>query len=317
MRAHIIAAVFLATGAASAWASGGPSVETIEERLGETSQGAVQPGGGSSRAGVDGAAPSVGETDRALEGGLLLQTPSSFVFYSAADARDHLARIGAPVPRGAVLGMLAPLGKQPTDADFWGAVISFDAIGTVPETGAERVSAAGFLAEVRRARGPDAPPIEAFEPWPRYDAERDHLVWAERKAGEPAGARSVLYAHRLLGREGVAAMDIHLRPDQLGEALAVGPTLAQLITFVEGRRLADAGPQDRRSIYDVPGLITGRPAPTAAAAPSGAQAFLQTLPGGPTPWIAGAALAVAAAAGGAFLALSRRRKRFDDNLMPR
>lgn len=305
MRAIVVLLVLSLAAAAPARASGGPAVPTIEERLAEAAP----------QAEPAEAAPQAAE--RALEGGLIVSTPSSFVFYPAQEARAYLERINAPAPRGAVLGMLAPLGRTPADDAFWGAVIGFEPIGAVPEEGAEAVRSPAFLAETRDARGPNAPRLEAFQPWPKYDPARDTLVWAERTAGGPTAPRDVLYAHRVLGRQGVATVDVRLRPDQLGEALAVGPTLITLIRFAEGERREDAAPADRRSAYDVPGLITGRPMPAPAAArDTGLAAFAAGLPGGATAWIAGAALGVAAAAGAAFLALSRRRKPADDNLTP-
>lgn len=281
--------------------------------------GSVRPATPPAAGQTDVAPPPSQATQRAvpldLPGGIQANVPTSFVLYSAPEAQAYLQRIGAAVPSGQVAGLLAPVGKAPTDADFWGAVVTYTPLGYVAEDGSSAVSQTGFIDDVRAARGAAAPRLEAFEVLPVYSSAADTLVWAERTAASGGQTRTVTYSQRLLGREGVAKLDAHLRPDQLAEARAVGPAMLSVLSFPAGRRHGDYVRGDRLAEYDVPGLISGakRSAAQAVSAAGDGGGGGGGLPG----WAPWAAIGAAVAAAGAWLAfLVRRRDRDDPNLTP-
>lgn len=212
-------------------------------------------------------------------GALKLYVPANYYFLPAADARAHLQRIGAPVPSGEVLGMVAPAGSRPIDDGFWGAVISINPLGHVAEERAERLTAPDFVDEVRTARPAPAPRLEAFAVAPANDAARHVTTWTERyPAGAPT-ARTVRNEQRLLGRNKVAGVTIDARPDQSGAVSAAAPEIGRMLSFPAGQAYGDFIPaSDAAPLYDLPSLLTLKTKPVAEAAATPAPAPAATPP---------------------------------------
>lgn len=222
------------------------------------------------------AAPAAfGQTgDVAVPGGAIkLFVPANYYFLSGAEARAHLQRIGAPMPAGDVVGMVAPANTRPIDDNFVGAVISTNPLGHVAEERAERLTAPDFLEETRAARAATAPRLDGFAVPPTYDRSRRLASWTERSTG-PASARTVRSEQRLLGRNTVAGITIDGRADQQVAISAAASDVARMISFPAGQTYADFAPaSDTAPLYDLPSLVTLKPKPTsttvvAASAPA-------------------------------------------------
>ncbi len=270
-------------------------------------------------------APPVGQTGAIAlpqETGLALNVPQGYRFYSAEEAQRFLTRTGAPAPAGQVLGLLAPAGAQVHQGEDWATLIAYDPIGNVPVEGAARIGEPAFEADVRAARVTQSRPFEGFFAPPAFVEASPSASWAERAAAPGAGGRDLRHEMRLLGRNGVASLTTIGSADQLPAVQAAAPALMQMVAFGAGQRHADFNPaSDRRSDFDVPGLVlgmTGAPEAgvgEAAALPAGDQ---QGGPGlqGLFPWIA---IGIAALAGAGFLLMRTRRREEPDedpNLSP-
>jgi uncharacterized membrane-anchored protein len=193
-------------------------------------------------------------------------TPAGYQFYSADDARAFLQRAGAAPPEGQVLGMVGPSGQQPTAADFWGAVISYQDIGYVPSTRADALSAADFESQTRAARAAAGRPFEAFAVQPAFDPAAPSLSWGERTAADAPGVRNLRHEIRVLGRSGVSGVTVVARNDQLGQVVSAAPALQSMLAYPAGQRYGDRAVGDRTAALDVPGLITGAAAQPAVVA---------------------------------------------------
>jgi uncharacterized membrane-anchored protein len=249
-----------------------------------------------------------------------LNVPTSFLFYPADAARAHLTRIGAPAPGDDILGLLAPADKTPGQDDFWGAVVTYRALGRVDAGTATGLDEQGFVQTVRQARGASQRSFEAFETAPAFTAATNTLSWIEQTARPQPTATAFRAESRILGRRGVAGLTIPARENQLSQVKATLPSMLGMIGFNPGSAYADYNAQiDTASAYTVPGLVTNLPESGAVAEIAGAGGPGQTAqaksggPGGTNylPWLVGGAAVVGVLA---WLALANRRRPDDEDL---
>jgi uncharacterized membrane-anchored protein len=254
-------------------------------------------------------------------GDLSLNVPTSFSFFGPDVARAHLARVGAPLPAGELLGLLAPRGSSLDSPGFWGSVVSYQPIGHVSADTASGLSDGGFERSVRDARAAAGRAFEGFESNPSYTPTATALSWVERSARPSRTAQTVRYEQRLLGRNGVAAQTIVAREDQLGEIKASAPSMLSMMSFAPGQRYGDyVQASDAASSYTVPGLVTNLPTASpvgevaSVAGGTGAQSAKSAPAGAPQtnylPWLLGG---LALVGGLGWLALGNRGRRDDDD----
>lgn len=226
------------------------------------------------------AAGPKGQTGQvALPSGFALNVPAGYTFYPAADAHGHMARLDKAPPPGDVFGILAPVGKNPGDSDFWGAVVSFNPIGRVPDDTADAVSRVGFLEQVKKGRGAQAP--DAFIAAPVWDAPGKTLAWAELYPTKGPQDRNIREEARILTRDGALGFTALVNPASYDAAKRDMRKFTAAITQPAGRRYVDSAiATDRVAEYDVPGLITSikRSAGGAIAALPGATTTPTTTP---------------------------------------
>lgn len=257
------------------------------------------------------AAPTAPDGARAgvitLDEGVTLTIPQGWAFWAPAEAQAYLRRTQAAAPAGRVLGMIAPAEMRPSDANFWGSVVSFNPVGRVAEERGERFTQPDFLDETRATRPATAPRLTGFPVAPAYDPSRKGITWGERYDPSAPGAadRPIRLEHRLLGRRGVVGLTTPARSEQLMQLTALAPTLSAMLGFAPGSGYADAAAGDPAPVFDLPGVITNRPrgaAPVGMAAGAGGSGIsgtplTPTLPQ-PTATADAAGAAGAAATGG-------------------
>ena len=215
-------------------------------------------------------------------GAIQLTVPTGYYYYGPNEARAYLQRINAPAPSGDVLGMIAlAQGPRPIDDGFWAAVISYQPIGFVSETGAQNFASPDFVKEVQQARGgATGRQMQGFAAPPAHDSGRHAVTWTERYPAPNEAARSLRNEQRLLGREGVAGTTIDARPDQMPQVNAAGPQMLNMIGFTPGKTFsAYRQGQDPAPRYDLAGLLTRKPmsaTPAQAAAPTPTPAAAST-----------------------------------------
>jgi uncharacterized membrane-anchored protein len=252
-----------------------------------------------------------------------LTVPTSFLFYPADAARAHLARIGAPLPNGDVLGMIAPADRTPGQDNFWGAIVTYQQIGRVDAATATGLAESGFPQTVRQARNSAQRGFEGFESPPAFAAGSNSVSWIEQTARPQPTATAYRAETRVLGRRGVAGLTVPVRQDQLSEAKAMVPTMLGMVGFTQSNGYGDFNAQvDQPSAYSVPGLVTNMPSNGAVAQTAGidgpGMGAGKSGPAGTNylPWLVGGAAVVGLLA---WLALGNRRREDDEdpNIRPR
>lgn len=242
-------------------------------------------------------------------GGLSLNVPANYRFYSAAEARAYLQRANQQAPSGEIYGLLARNGEDIRAPGTWATVVSYEPIGYVQAETASGLSDANFETQVRDARQTQSRRFEGFATAPSFNAEAPYVVWAERVAAPGgAGGKDLRYEQKIMGREGVAGMTSIGSADQQPAIAAAATELRAMLSFPEGKRHADfQAASDTVSRYSVPGLVTGVPTASQALVERASTTGTgQTAFGGLSgyfPWIA---LGVVVLAGGGYLLMRRR-----------
>ncbi|MGE3143161.1 MAG: DUF2167 domain-containing protein [Hyphomonadaceae bacterium] len=257
-----------------------------------------------------------------LDGAVTLNVPAGYQFWPATEAQAYLQRANAQAPRGQVLGVIAPVDARPTQADFWGSIVSYEPVGYVPPGGAAELQAATFIDEVRAARQADNRPFLNFATAPAFDPTGS-LTWAETTVASGPNVRDLRHEQRLLGRTGVVSLTTLARSDQLGQVTSAGPNFASMVSFPQGARYADYNPQtDQTSIFDLAGLVANRTADGAVAEIAGMEApqgFVQqnstteTTGGGLQGWFPWIAIGVVVLAAIGWFAMGRRNRDIDQD----
>ncbi len=211
------------------------------------------------------------------DGAAKLQLRRGYTFLPAGDVPPILQKLGVQPPQGGIVGAVVADGSKPGARDYWISVMTLDAIGNVPENGADEIGSMAFLESVKQARPAD-PPLDAFAVTPAYDRPKKTLVWAEQYLTK--GAPDLRYEHRLLGRTSVLGVTTIGHLGQLKPIEKAANDVFSMLSFAPGQTYADFQAGDRRSDYDLPGLITGKrkAGPLAEVAGDGAPAGGSTHP---------------------------------------
>jgi uncharacterized membrane-anchored protein len=219
-----------------------------------------------------------------MDGALTLNVPAGYRFYPSEQAYAYAQRTSSTLPKGTVLGLLAPANTRIDQPDAWATIVSYEPIGHVPAETSAGLTAPTFEADVRAARTADNRTFEGFAVAPAFETATPSLVWAERVQAPAAGGRDFRHEVRVLGRTGVASLTSLGSADQMPAITTAAPDMMGMLAFAEGNRYADFTPaSDQVSTYTVPGLVTGvssdAPAPQAVAASENSQGGFGGLQG--------------------------------------
>jgi uncharacterized membrane-anchored protein len=200
------------------------------------------------------------------DGTVHLDLTSGYVFIPPRDVPATLTRMQAVGPNAPVLGAVAPAKKRAGQADYWLAVLTYEPIGNVRETGIDEISGINYINTVKQAR-PANPPLEIFAVAPNYEQGTRTLSWGERYTPAAQRPNALRFEQRILGRSGSTGITIVARPNMLDTVRAEGRNVRSMVSFNPGQRYTDFRQNtDRVSLYNLPGLIDGRP--RAAPAPT-------------------------------------------------
>ena len=191
---------------------------------------------------------------------LQMDLPEGIALFEQPTAGELMEKMGNG---GGNEGLLALVTDPKAD---WMVIVTYDDEGYVKDDEAAKLDANGLLDEIRqgteaanRARQKHGiAPIEVVgwdEP-PRYEPEPHHLVWAVR--GRSEGHDIVNFNTRVLGRRGVASLNLVDDPANLAVSKPQAATLLAATTFKVGSRYADyqAG-TDKTAEYGLAALIAG------------------------------------------------------------
>jgi uncharacterized membrane-anchored protein len=190
-----------------------------------------------------------------------------FYYLDAQDSRKVLVDAWGNPPEAAsdVLGMILPVGMSPLDEDNWGAVLTFEGTGYVPDKDARKLNYDKLLDQMRKGedegnterqkQGFSTVHLVGWAQPPAYDASRHSLIWARDLKFSDAKEDIVNYDVRVLGREGVFSMNIVAGASVIGPVKAAGDALQSVAAFNPGARYADYQKGDKKAAYGLGGLI--------------------------------------------------------------
>ncbi len=206
--------------------------------------------------------------DLAVPGaGATLHLGHGFYFLDAADARRVLIEGWGNPPDAvqAVRGMVFPAGHSPL-SDTWGAVVTYQPEGYVPDADAKTTNYDALLQRMRKGqeqidaqRAKDNVPQVHLVGWaqpPIYDPASHALIWARELKVDGAKVDTLNYDIRELGRRGVLSLNMVSAMPDLAQVHAAAADLGAAASFDPGARYGDYHEGvDKRAAYGVAGLI--------------------------------------------------------------
>jgi uncharacterized membrane-anchored protein len=210
-------------------------------------------------------APALGPMKADLGHELVIDIPAGFLFFDAPKAKKLAAAMGN-VPDDSLLGIIA---KAPGDGDdkegeAWFVEVSYFEEGYVKDD--DKLDASAILDsiregteeanKVRKERGFKELHVDGWAEPPRYEKAQHHLVWAVK--GSDADGSVINYNTRILGRRGVASLNLVASPDELPKARPNIVTLLAATRFGQGARYEDFSPKtDKVAEFGLAALVAG------------------------------------------------------------
>jgi uncharacterized membrane-anchored protein len=196
---------------------------------------------------------------------LTLHLGDKFYFLGPADAKRVLVEGWGNPPDSAdgVAGIIFPTGRNFLDS--WGAVVTYDPVGYVPDTDAKTADYTKLLEDSRKdeddvntQRKKDGFQTLHLVGWaqpPTYDAATHSEIWARDIAFSGEKVDTLNYDLRLLNRQGVLVLNLVSHMDGLPEARAAAVDLSRTAAFDAGSRYEDYKSGDKKAAYGVAGLV--------------------------------------------------------------
>ncbi|HEY4031293.1 MAG TPA: DUF2167 domain-containing protein [Caulobacteraceae bacterium] len=188
-----------------------------------------------------------------------------FYFLGPDDAKRVLIEGWANPPGSAdgVAGIIFPAGRNFLDS--WGAVVTYDPTGYVPDKDAKTADYDKLLDESRKneddinaARKKDGFEAIHLVGWaqpPTYDSATHSEIWARDIQFAGQKVDTLNYDLRLLNRRGVLSLNLVSAMDALPEARAAAVDLSRTAAFDAGSRYDDYKTGDKKAAYGVAGLV--------------------------------------------------------------
>jgi uncharacterized membrane-anchored protein len=203
------------------------------------------------------------------ESNVTLKLDSKYYFLPADQARTVIVQAwGNPesVAEG-VLGIVFPAGKSFLD-ETWGAVITYEATGYVPDEEAAGQDYDDMIKQVQldenglnQARSKDGYTTQHLVGWaqkPTYDAGHHTMIWARQINFGGQKNDTLNYDIRILGRRGVLSVNMVDIMPRLALVNRDASLLAQKVGFDAGSSYADFDAEtDAKADYGVAGLVAG------------------------------------------------------------
>jgi uncharacterized membrane-anchored protein len=213
-----------------------------------------------------------------------LALPGGYRYLGSAETDRVLQFWGNP-PDPDTEGMIVPPGPGPVEEGGWAVVITYADDGHVDDSDAATIDYDEILASMRgdiveENAERERLQLETFEliGWaepPHYDRATHKLYWAKALQFSDTEGRTLNYAVRVLGREGVLELNAVAQADQIE---VVTPEMARMLAFSEftaGNRYADYRPgKDRSSGYGIAAVVAGT---AFAAKAAGSKGFVAVL----------------------------------------
>ncbi|WP_404334221.1 DUF2167 domain-containing protein [Sphingomonas sp. MMS12-HWE2-04] len=192
-----------------------------------------------------------------------------YYFLPAADARRVLVEAwhNPPSTADGVLGMVFEKDATVYDS-VWGAVITYEDTGHVPDDDAAKQDYAGVLKGMqegteeqnaeRKQAGYQPMHLIGWAQPPSYDAANHSLIWARELQLEGDAVNGLNYDVRLLGRTGVLSLNMLASMNDLGNVRTAAQSFGKAVSFEPGAGYADYNASsDKTADYGLAGLVAG------------------------------------------------------------
>lgn len=197
----------------------------------------------------------------------VLHLGDRYYFLGPGDAVTVLTKIWGNPPDAAtgVLGMVFPADATTYD-NVWGAVVTYQDSGYVPDTDAKSADYDKVLADSRageeadndarkKAGYPEMHLVGWAQP-PSYDPARHSLIWARDLRSSAAPVDGLNYDVRSLGRHGVLSLNMVSDMPHLAEVRDAAAAFGKAAAFERGQTYADYDKSvDKTAEYGLAGLV--------------------------------------------------------------
>ncbi len=199
----------------------------------------------------------------------VLHLGDNYYFLPADEAKRVLVEVwkNPPASVADTLGLVLAKGTTFYD-NVWGAVITYQDSGHVPDADAKTQDYAKVLSDMqsgeaednkqRKEQGYPTMHLLGWAQAPSYDAATHSLIWAREYDNEGVAEHGLNYDIRMLGRTGVLSLNMLSGMSSLADVRGAAQTFGKSVTFEPGAAYADFDSStDKTAEYGLAGLVAG------------------------------------------------------------
>lgn len=197
-----------------------------------------------------------------------LDLPANFRYLPPADTEKLLVEGWGNPPGNETLGMIIPTETNPLSETGWGVIVSYTEDGHVKDEDADKIDYSSLLKDMKEAseeenkervkQGYSAMHLVGWAEPPSYDKQTRKMFWAKEFSTAEAGANSLNYNIRVLGRKGVLVLNAVASMKQISQIKNEMPAILAVTEFTQGNRYADFdSSSDHVAEYGLAALVAG------------------------------------------------------------
>jgi uncharacterized membrane-anchored protein len=246
-----------------------------------------------------------------LTGGIAeLNIPAGFKFLNKEQAEYVVTSLWGNPPQQGVLGLLVPQEWDPIFDSTYAFVISFENMGYVKDSDADKIDYADLLKDIRKeepesnkqrtSMGYETIHMVGWASNPFYDKTKKVLHWAKELRFGNQEVNTLNYDVRVLGRRGILSLNAVTDIGHLNLVKRDIDKVLSMARFTSGNRYEDFDSKtDNVAAWTVGGLVAGK-----ILAKVGGFKFLKLI-----------FIGIAAAIGAAWRFITGRRKKKEEETM--
>jgi uncharacterized membrane-anchored protein len=205
-----------------------------------------------------------------LEGGIAkINVPKGFRFLGKEDAEKVVYDMWGNPRTGSIAGLLTSENQKVLSENSWAFIITFDDMGYVSDTDADKINYDDMLKEIQEAekeenkeREKEGFPAIHLVGWaqkPYYDKNRKVLHWAKELAFGGETDHTINYNVRVLGRKGVLVLNAVGNMGNLPDINNSIEGVLNSVEYTEGNKYQDFQPSlDKVAAWTIGGLVAGK-----------------------------------------------------------
>jgi uncharacterized membrane-anchored protein len=205
-----------------------------------------------------------------LEGGIAkINVPKGFRFLGKEDAEKVVYDMWGNPRTGSIAGLLTSENQKVLSENSWAFIITFDDMGYVSDTDADKINYDDMLKEIqeaekeenkeREAQGFPAIHLVGWAQKPYYDKNRKVLHWAKELAFGGETDHTINYNVRVLGRKGVLVLNAVGNMGNLPDINNNIESVLNSVEYTEGNKYQEFQPSiDKVAAWTVGGLVAGK-----------------------------------------------------------